>query len=155
MSRPVDRTAAPWAQASRLGKFRLRSGRKPISTSGHLRGAEVGHVYVGVSRAGRVKVGMSASPQRRCAALGIRLFAEIPVVASVAKEVEQGALRLLGHRQHDGEWGHFTPEAAIAAVREAYALVGRAKRVDPGQTEAEARAMRVALDSGGRHVSAG
>lgn len=148
----IDRKATPWASRPKLGRFKLRTGSRPLKTHGYLRGCEVGFVYVGISKSGRVKVGMSAAPEKRCESLKIHMIHAQPVVASVAKEVEQAALGILGKRQHEGEWGSFTPEEAIRAVREAYDRIGRARRVDPSLTEDEARALRAKLDNADSRV---
>lgn len=133
--------------ASRHG---LHTGiRRPIRTSGRLGKAEHAWVYVGVSPRGRVKVGMSEDPDRRCAAMKIRLFDAVEVVPAAAKEVETEALRILGHKVHDGEWTERSPEEAIAAVRLAVEAVARCRRVHPDLTEEESRARRVLLAAGG------
>lgn len=131
-----------------LGKFRLRFGDGPIRTSGYLRNCEIGFVYVGVGARGRVKVGMSATPEARCQKLGVRLHYAHPVVPAVAKLVEQRALALLGHRTRDGEWTWLhSPDQASDAVRKACVEIARFRRVCPYMTEDEARAQRISLAS--------
>lgn len=131
------------ASRPRLGKAEYRTGRKPITTHGCLRGAARAWVYVGVSAKGRVKIGMSGSPERRCADLHIRMVHAIEVVPPAAKEVETTALRILGKRQHEGEWVPSTA-AAIEAVNQAFDLVKRSRWADPAEGEDEARLNRVA-----------
>lgn len=100
-------------------------------------------VYIGVSRTGRVKVGMSGDPERRCEDLGVRLFHCIQVVPAAAKVVETETLRLLRQEQAAGEWGSFTPEAAVRAAQKAFALVSLSRWTDPSITEEEARLQRI------------
>ena len=130
---------------SRLGKWQMRSGSKPIRTWGYLRDCDVAFVYVGVSKRGEVKVGMSENPDRRCASLGVRLHYQHPVLPSAAKVVETRALAILGNRLGDGEWVLSSPGKAEAAVRAAYLEISRFRRASPYLTEDEARRERISL----------
>jgi transcription antitermination factor NusG len=131
--------------ASKVKPF--RSAQQPIRTTGTLRDAERAWVYVGVSRRGAVKVGMSADPDKRCAGLSIRLHYAQEVAPEAAREVETEALRRLGNRKYDGEWTVELPDDAVAAVMAAYQAVGAYRRVDPDLTDDEARARRISVAS--------
>lgn len=122
----------------------LRSGYRTITTTGYLRNPEKAWVYVGVAKSGRVKIGMSGDPEARCRRLGISLWSTQEVVPSAAKIVETESLRLLRREQADGEWGSFTPDAAVSAVKKAFRAVCLERWTDPTMTEAEARNWRIA-----------
>lgn len=123
-----------------------RKRRKEIKTIGHIPLDGPGFVYVGVSPKGRVKIGMSCEPERRCANLGIELRHTTRVRPQVAKEVETAALQSLGHDQGDGEWLR-RPDvnSAIGAVENAMRQLRKRFWVDPDLTEEEARRLRVRL----------
>lgn len=128
------------AGQNRAGKSTLMSG-----PTDKLAAENRAWVYVGVSRRGLVKVGMSGDPERRCAGLHLRLHFAQEVVAAAAKDVEAEALRLLRRRQGDGEYGRFSADEAVAAVCRAYEAVARYRRVDPDLTEEEARLRRIGV----------
>lgn len=131
-----------------LGKWAMRTGQGPIKTRGHLRNCEVAFVYVGVGKRGRVKIGMSADPEKRCRDLSIALHYAVPVAPAVAKEIETQALASFGHGPWDGEWTtQRTADEAAEAVRQAFAAVARYRRACPYQTEEDARLWRISVAS--------
>lgn len=141
----------PYAAASRprLGKFKLRTGDGPLKTRGHLRVKDIAFVYVGIGKRGRIKVGMTGNPTKRCSDLKVALHYAHPVLPEVAKEIETRALALLGQRVGDGEWTALrTAEEAAAAVREAFLAVARFRRACPYMTDEEARLWRISVASG-------
>ena len=134
------------ASRNRLGAFSLRTGSKPlVRTNGFLRYCPVAFVYVGVTRRGSVKIGMSAAPERRCGRLKIRLAYQHPVVPDAAKDVEARALAGLGVKSGEGEWAHTSVDQGIRAVQMAAVAVAKFRRVSPYISEDEARALRISL----------
>lgn len=102
-------------------------------------------VYVGASRTGIVKVGMSSQPHGRCKGLGIELVFTVPVVVAAAKMVETYAMQDLGALRGDSEWVECTPEDAIDAVCVAWMAAARMAHVNPLITADEARMARVRM----------
>jgi hypothetical protein len=115
----------------------------PLKKSyGSLKGASQAFVYVG-SRHSRIKIGMSANPQRRCKNLGCILEFAVPVVVSAAKLVETFALRELGATIEDDEWVDCDVSAAISAVNAAWLTAANVTHTDPNLTAEEARLDRI------------
>lgn len=102
-------------------------------------------VYVGVSRTGIVKIGMSSQPHVRCGGLGVGLVFTVPVVVASAKLVETYALQELSALRGDSEWVECSPEVAIDAVCVAWMAAARMAHVNPLVTADEARMARVRM----------
>jgi hypothetical protein len=114
----------------------------PKVTFGSLKGVTEAFVYVGLKR-GRIKIGMSGTPSRRCQTLGCAMQYAIPVVPSAAKTVETFALQSLGATIEDDEWVDCSVEQAITAVRAAWAKAANLLHTDPQITADEARLDRI------------
>jgi hypothetical protein len=121
-----------------------RFPRHALTTQGTVAPDGDACVYVAGTRDGRLKIGMSARRENRMVRLAARLVFAIEVVRDAAKEVETQALRLLGNQRGDGEYvSNASPEQAIAAVREAYRIVGAYRHVDPAITAETAKQERI------------
>jgi hypothetical protein len=114
----------------------------PKVTFGSLRCASEAFVYVGFKR-GRIKIGMSGSPARRCKSLGCSMQYAIQVVPSAAKTVETFALQALGATIEDDEWVDCSVEQAVSAVDGAWDKSAKLRHTDPRMTADEARLDRV------------
>lgn len=140
----------------RLGKNRAfavlghnyRGNKNPLTTKGWLKEPERAWVYVGVAQGGKIKIGMSSVPEKRCKDLRVKLFDTVEVTPKAAKQVETQALRNMGASVGDTEWVYATPEEGIAAVRAALDTVNRYTHADPSMTSEEARGYRISLLGG-------
>lgn len=128
----------------RSGMKHLRVAKPPIRTRGRVTG-ETAWVYLGANAAGRLKIGMTGQPERRCRGLRIRLIFAQECVLDAARLIETEALRILGHRQGDGEWTFLPAADAKQAILDAYERIGRGRRVSPYLTMEQDRLRRVAL----------
>lgn len=129
-----------------LGMRRVseRFPQRVITTTGHVALDGPACVYAAVARGNRIKIGMSARRERRMEELSAKMVFCIDVVREAAKEIETYTLRFLGNGPKDGEYvSHIKPDDAIAAIKEAYRVVGGYRHVDPYVSEEQARASRI------------
>jgi hypothetical protein len=106
-------------------------------------------VYVLV-RPRSCKIGISVSALQRARGIAsqagltdLSLRVAFPVVASLAREIEQEAHRLVASSRIAGEWFDLTPEKAIDAVERAILSVTRKHAVGPHELT---KGLRRALD---------
>lgn len=118
-----------------------------ITTGGSLRRFDEAWVYVGLHSDGRVKVGMSSQPNRRCKQLGVSLYFVQPVLSAHAQKLETYALRKLGVQKGGTELVcGFTAEQVAEVVRVAWREMGEVTQVDPHLTQSQAFKQRKATD---------
>lgn len=130
-------------------------GKRPIRRPSAIRtwqdvskDAEKAWVYVGVSKRGRVKVGITSNLDRRAGELGIRMVRYFPVLPVAALEIETRALVLLDRKRGDGEWVPNLADEAGAAILAAMDEVRRYRHIDPHLSPDEARLLRIRLATG-------
>lgn len=108
------------------------------------------HVYVAFCQEfHRTKIGISGHVMRRMTQLSLEIGSKVELIYSqytvtaAGVDIERVALDKIGVLTGT-EWSGTPPQAAVAAVDEAFAQVGKSRRVNPFISEDEARLERIA-----------